>query len=422
MSARKLLIAVRIGAAETIVWLPIPVFACFWGLKAPAFYAFLAVLPLCHAAGERLTARRSRMRRIVRFALAALIGSAVGCALRPWGIGALTAAFVAAAAVLDGMSAVGSDDRRQRNRLVAALFLHFAASIAAAFMNIEPPHRLLLAAGGVITLLLAIRRMNRIALIDANLEQSVGSLPGSVLIRNRLLASAFTLFAMFIAFFRQLEALWRWFLDGLSRLIERLASGIREPEAAWPEEPNGPMPELLMPEEGDPGWFWLLLEKIAFAVGVLAAIGLAALLIRQLMRVPALARLIARWLAAWRERTLGADAGGYVDEVERLTGETALSGVIRRLRLIGRRESWAAMTPEERIRWLFRRRFQRAEKRGFRYRASWTPKENFVALREIDGESREADELLNRAYTEVRYGGRPAGREEADALKSRLGL
>ena len=159
---------------------------------------------------------------------------------------------------------------------------------------------------------------------------------------------------------------------------------------------------------------------IAIAIGVLVLLALAALLLRQLLRIPALARWIARWLAAWRDRTRSADAGGYVDEVERLTGESLAAGVIRRLKSIGRRESWAAMTPEERIRWLFRRRFQRAEKRGFRYRRQWTPRENISALQEID--RREADARLDQVYEEVRYGGRPAGKDEAEALKERLEL
>lgn len=421
MRSRKWLLALWLGATSAIIWLPIPVYASSWGLAAPAFYAFLALLPLCYAAGERLTARWNRMRRVTRFALAAVIGAAVGLALRPYGIGALTAAVVAAAFVLHGMSPVLPDDRRQRELLTPALIVYFIASIAANFMNSMAPYRTLLAAGGVVTLLLAIRRVNRVALVDANLD-SGGSVPRSVLVRNRALAAAFTAVALFIAFFRQLEALWDLFIAGLRRLIERLTSGVGEPlpEEMPADEGPMPMPGLPAPEQSEPSWFLLLLEKIAIAIGVLVLLALAALLLRQLLRIPALARWIARWLAAWRDRTRSADAGGYVDEVERLTGESLAAGVIRRLKSIGRRESWAAMTPEERIRWLFRRRFQRAEKRGFRYRRQWTPRENISALQEID--RREADARLDQVYEEVRYGGRPAGKDEAEALKERLEL
>lgn len=424
MSARRLLLAIWLGVTETVIWLPVPVFAAAWGLEAPAFYVFLAILPLCYTAGERLTARWNRMRRMVRFALAALAGIAVGFALRPWGLGALSAAAVAAAAVLDGMSPVMPDDRRQRDLLVPALIVQFIASIAAGFIDRMEPWRPLLAAGGFITLLLMIRRVNRIALLDANLAQDGGPLPRSVLVRNRILAAAFTAVALFIAFFRQLEALWRLFIEGLNRLIERLTGGIGEPVPGELPADEGapPMSGLPMPEESDPHWFWMLLEKIAIGIGMLVMAALAVLLLRQLLRLPALTRLIARWLAAWRERARASDTGGYVDEVERLTGESMISGVIRRLKALGRRESWAAMSPEERIRWLFRRRFQRAEKQGFRYRQSWTPRENFDALREVGGGVQDADERLRQVYTEIRYGGRPAGKEEADGLKSRLGL
>jgi hypothetical protein len=365
------------------------------------------------------------MRRVTRFALAAAVGAGIGFALRPYGFGALPAALVAAAFVLHGMSPVLPDDRRQRDLLTPALIIHFIGSIAAGFMDSMEPYRMLLTAGGVITLLLTVRRVNRIALMDANLEQSRGSLPRSVLVRNRGLAAAFTAIALFIAFFRHLEALWHAFIGWLGRLIEWLTGNIGEPiPDELPADPGAQpmMPGLPVPEESEPNWFLLLLERIAIAIGVLVLIALAILVLRQLLRIPALAQLIARWLAAWRERTRSADTGGYVDEVERLSGESMVAGVIRRLRSIGRRESWAAMTPEERIRWLFRRRFQRAGKRGFRYRENLTPRENISALQEIDGDNRDADSRLDQVYEEVRYGGRPAAKEEAEALKSRLGL
>lgn len=423
MSARRWWLTVWLGVTETIIWLPVPVFACFWGFAASSLSVFLAMLPVCFIAGDLLTARRRRMRRVTRLALAALIGIGAGLALRTHGAAWPAASAVAAVFAFRGMSPVPPDDRRQRDMLVPALLVHFAASIAAGFMDGMAPYRLPLAAGGMFTLLLAIRRANRTALIDANLEQSGGSVPRTVVVRNRMLAGAFTAVTLFIAFFRHLEALWRLFIDGLNRLIERLARRERPvPEELPAEQPADPMAGLPMPEEGEPSWFWLLLEKIAMVIGVLGMIAFAVLLIRQLMRIPGLARLIARWLAAWRERARAADAGGYVDEVERLTGESMLSGVVRRLKLIGRRESWAAMTPEERIRWLFRRRFERAGKRGFRYRASWTPRENFESLRNVDGEYRNADMALHDAYTEVRYGGRTAGKEEVERLKSELGL
>jgi len=423
MSARRWLAALWLGVTETIVWLPVPVFAAAWGMEASAFWFFLAALPVCFAAGERLTNRWSRMRRVARLSIAGLIGAGVGFALRTQGVGALMAAVVAAVAVLDGMSPVMPDDRRQRDRLVPALILHFAASIAAGFIDRLEPWRLPLAAGGFATLLLAIRRMNRIALLDANLEQAGRAVPRSVLVRNQVLAVIFTAVFLFIAFFRQMEALWRLFLDGLRLLIERLTRGLGDsaPEEMPAGRPADPM-ALLPAPEGEPAWFWRVAENVAMAIGVIALIALAALLVRQLLRVPALAKLIARWLAAWRERTRSADAGGFVDEVQRLEAESPLSGVIRRLRSIGRRESWSAMTPEERIRWLFRRRFQLAGKRGFRYRPSRTPRENVDALREIDGEHRDADDQLHRVYAEVRYGGRPAGKDEAERLKSDLGL
>jgi len=424
MNARRLLLTFWLGVTATVIWLPIPVFAASWGLETAAFYVFLALLPLCYAVGETLTARWNRMRRVARFALAAVIGIGVGYALLPYGVGALAAAAVAAAMALHGMSPVLPDDRRQRDLLTPALIIYFIASIAAGFMDRMAPYRLPLMAGGVFTLLLAIRRVNRIALIDANLERSGGPVPRSVVVRNRILAAAFTAIALFIAFFRQLETLWDAFIAGLRRLIERLTGGAGKPIPDEPPADQGPEPMtgLPVPGESEPGWFWLLLEKIAIAIGGLAVIALAVLLLRQLARIPALARLIARWLAAWRERARTADAGGYVDEVERLTGETIVSGVIRRLKSFGRRESWASMSPEERIRWLFRRRFQRVEKRGFRYRAGWTPRENLTALAEMDGGNRDADAKLGQLYTEVRYGGRPAAKEDVETLKSRLNL
>ena len=418
-----MLLLLWLGVTETVIWLPVPVFAAAWGMDARAFWLFLALLPLCHVAGERLTARWSRMRRVTRFALAGLFGVAAGFALRAHGAAALTAAVVTAAAALNGMSAVVPDDRRQRDRLVPALILYFAASIAAGFIERMEPWRPWLAAGGLATLLLAIRRINRIALLDANLEHAGRAVPGSVLMRNRILAGVFTAVTLFIAFFRQVEAVWDLLIAGLRRVIAWLTRGTGEP---MPEEmpeppPVGPMEGLPAPE-GEPAWFWLVIEAIAMAAGVLVLIAIAVLLLRQLLRVPALAKLLARWLAAWRERTRAAEIGGYVDEVERLETESPLSGVIRLLRSIGRRESWSAMTPEERIRWLFRRRFQHAGKRGFRYRPSRTPRENFDALREFGDELRDADERLHRAYTEVRYGGRPAAGDAAERLKSDLGL
>ncbi|OUM96606.1 MAG: hypothetical protein A9Z00_03150 [Thermobacillus sp. ZCTH02-B1] len=422
MKAREWLLALWLGVTETVIWLPVPLFAVVWGLDAAALYGFLAALPFCYAAGERLTARWSRMRRIVRFASAAAIGIGAGLLLRPYGVAWIAAAAVASAAALRGMSPVPPDDVRQRHLLAVALAVYFIGSIAAGFMDMTAPLRLLLAAGGVLTLLLAVRRANRVTLIEAN--QIGGQVPRSVAVRNRLLTGSFAAAALFIAFFRHLETLWHLFVGGLNRLIAWLSrhAGEPAPREAPKEEPVDPFAGLPAPENGEPGWLMQMLEKIATGIAVLALAAIAVLLLRQLLRLPALARLIARWLAAWRERTAGADAGGYVDEVERLTGETMLSGVFRRLREIGRRESWAAMTPEERIRWLFRRRFERAGKRGFRYRPNLTPRENFEALRHFGGDYREADDALRRIYTEVRYGRRPAAKDEAERLKSDLGL
>lgn len=423
MNARGWRFALWLGVSETIIWLPVPVFAAGWGLDAASLYGFLAALPFCYAAGERLTARWNRLRRIIRFAFAAIVGIGAGLLLMPHGAAWIAAAAVAFASVLRGMSPVAPDDRSQRNVLAVSLIVYFIASIAAGFMDMAAPYRPLLAAGGILTLLLTVRRTNRITLIDANLEQSGGPVPRSVAVRNRMLAGAFTAVALFIAFFRHLEALWRLFIAGVNRLIAWLTRGGGEqvkPEMPR-EEPVDPFAGLPAPES-EPGWFMQFLEKLAIGIALIALTALVVLLLRQLVRLPALARLIARWLAAWRERAGAADAGGYVDEVERLTGETKLSGVLQRLRTLARRESWAAMTPEERIRWLFRRRFERAGKHGFRYRPSLTPRENFEALRAVDGESRDADDALRNVYMEVRYGGRPAAKEEAERLKSDLGL
>lgn len=423
MNGRKWLLAVWLGLTEMILWLPIPVFIASWTLPNSAIYYLLALLPLCYAAGERLTAKFRRMRRLARIGASAAIGLTVGAVLFfPPNIGTAAAAVIAAAFAGRGMTPVLPDHHRQRELLTPALILYFIISIAAFALERLEPYRTLIAVGGVAALLLAVRRLNRLTLIEANLDASGGRLPRSVIIRNRLMAGMFTVIGLFIVFFRQVEAMWRMFIDGLSRLLESLGGRAGNPNARGMPDDFAMMPEMPVEEQGDPGWLWVLLERIAIVVAILVLAALAFWAFRQLLRIPALARMIARWLAAWRERARTADAGGYVDEVEKLSGQSLISGVMERLKSMARRESWNNMTPEERIRWLFRRTVRRAEKQGYVYRHAWTPGENLRAITSDRTAGSDVDAELEEAYVTVRYGDRPANAEAAEQLRRRLGL
>lgn len=420
---QKLMRAVWLGIAETIAWLPIPLTLAVWLLPEPAWYIWIGLLPLLFTAGERLTARFSRLRRIYGLLFAACLGAGLSLLLfEPW-LDVIMGAVIGILFVLRGMSAAAPEDGNQvRELLLPALLIYFIVSIAAGFIDRFDGYRMLLTAGGVFTLLLTIRRANRITLIEANLGGSGRGIPRSVVRRNRLLIGLFTVVCAIVVLFRKLEALWRELVGWLNGILSGLGSGGNPvPDEAEPALPS--QPGMMPPAEGETGWFWIIMDYIAFIIGIVIAAGLVYLIFRALLRIPLLAGMIAKWFAAWRERRPAAPAGGYEDEVESLSGPAPLSNMLKRLRsLVSRGESWGAMPPEQQIRYLFRRRFKEAAKRGFAYRTGLTPSENMDALHEAEGGSRDGDGQLTEVYAAVRYGGKSAGKEEAASLKSKLDL
>ena len=416
-----------IGLTETLAMLPVPLLAAAFLLPEPASLVWIAILPLLYWLGERSTVRMTRIRLIYRLLLAGGYSFAAAWLLFGSVPGIIAAGLIGAVFVYRGTAPLAPNDANQmRELLLPAVIVYFLAS--AIGLRFEPfdDFRALLAIGGGATILLLIVRSNKLALIDANYSgRSDRSVPRSVLLRNRIMIGSFIAVLAFIAAFRFLEAMWHEVRSWLQALLGWLAS--RKPEEApaqQPEETAAPQEPMFPTEIGEPNALLKLLETIMMtAITVILCVAAIYGLYLVIRRIPAVAKLIAGWLAAWRGRSRDEDAKGYEDEVESLAPLEGWSGkLVRRVSGWFGGESWSKLSEGEKIRYLYRKKFQEAAKKGYAYRSALTPHENTEALNLLQPASSEMNREMTSIYEEVRYGGRQVSKEEANRMKSRWGL
>jgi len=426
---RQRLMPVRslwIGLTETLALLPIPLLAAAFLLPEPASRAWIALLPLLYWLGERSTVRIARIRLIYRLLFAGLYSFALAWALFGTGSAMLAAGCVGAIFVFRGTAPLEPNDANQlRELLLPAIIVYFLAS--AIGLHFEPfaDFRAWLTIGGGATILLLIVRSNKLALIDANYSgRSDRSVPKSVLLRNRIMIGTFIAVLAFIAAFRFLEALWHEFRTWLQALLAGLSSGQQEEPPAEPEAELPPQQPMLPEATGEPNAFLQLLESIMTVVfTILLCVGAVYLLYQLVRRIPGVAKLFAGWLAAWRGRTRDEGAKGYEDEVEAIAPvESWPDRLIKRVSGWFGGESWSKLSEGEKIRYLYRRAFHEASRKGYVYRKALTPRENTEELGRMQPADSEKNREITAVYEEVRYGGRQVTIEEANRMKSKWGL
>ncbi len=415
-----------IGLMETLVLLPIPILVAANLMPGTQGLLWMLLLPLLYWLGERSTVRMKRIRMLYRLLFAGLYGYAAAWLMFDSLPGILLGGIVGAGIAYRGTSPLVPDDPNQlRELLLPGIIIYFLVS--AIGLRFEPiaEYRTLISIGGAAAVLLTLVRSNRLALIDANYSGRSGRhVPKSVLARNRIMVGTFIAVLAFIASFRFLESLWRqlraWIQSALSGL-----GGERVEEPPAQEMPPQSSQSPMLPEPAnEPNAILKLLETIMmYVIFILLAVMAVYVLVYFVRRIPGVAKLAARWLAAWRGRTRDEGGKGYEDEVESVAPTDSWAGRISR-RVAGwfGGESWSKLSEADRVRYLFRKRFREAAKHGFEYRPSMTPHENTEALIRSKPEQAENNRELKTLYEEVRYGNRRVTNEEANQWKSKWGL
>jgi hypothetical protein len=415
-----------IGLTETLVLLPIPILVAAYLLPKSDGLLWMLLLPLIYWMGERSTVRMARIRMVYRLLFAGLYGYAAAWLMFDSVQGILIAGLIGAGFVYRGTAPLMPDDSNQlRELLLPGLILYFLVSAIGLRFDPIDEYRLLLTIGGGAAVLLTLVRSNRLALIDANYSGRSGrQVPKSVLARNRIMVGTFVAVLAFIASFRILEALWNDFRHWLQSVLSGLGGDRSEESPAQEMQSEAPQSPMLPEASNEPNAILKLLETILmYVVFVLLAVLAVYLLIQLIRRIPGVAKLAARWLATWRGRTRDEGSRGYEDEVESLAPlDSWTDRLTRRVTGWFGGESWTKLSEADRVRYLFRKRFREAAKKGFEYRKSMTPHENTEALNRSMPEQAKHNRELTTLYEEVRYGGRRVTNEEANQWKSKWGL
>jgi hypothetical protein len=415
-----------IGFTETLVLLPIPILVAAYMLPGTRGLLWMLLLPLLYWLGERSTVRMKRIRMLYRLLFAGLYGYAAAWLMFDSLPGTLLAGIVGAGIVYRGTAPLMPDDPNQlRELLLPGIIIYFLVSAIGLRFDPVVEYRTLLTIGGAAAVLLTLIRSNRLALIDANYSSRSGRhVPKSVLARNRIMVGTFIAILAFVASFRFLEALWHRLRAWIQSALSGLGGDRIEEPPAQEIQPQAPQSPMLPEAPNEPNAILKLLEAIMmYVIFILLAVLAIYLLVLIIRRIPGVAKLAARWLAAWRGRTSDEGGKGYEDEVESLAPLDSWTDRISR-RVAGwfGGESWTKLSEADRIRYLFRKRFREAAKNGFEYRSSMTPHENTEALNRSVPEQAANNRELTTLYEEVRYGNRRVTNEEANRWKSKWGL
>ncbi|AFC28330.1 hypothetical protein PM3016_1405 [Paenibacillus mucilaginosus 3016] len=421
------------GAAELLLFLPLPLLLAVYALPAPGRWLWLASLPLLYAAGCALALRLPQERRLTRHTVAAAFGLLQAVCTLGAGLPALLALPAGWLLARRGarMAAEPWALLFPPPAFAAGLLLQFAASFVLQFVPSFAPYLPLLLWGGLAALGTALFRMNRIRLQDETLNRSssAGSppaLPPAVLWPNRLWTALLLAGVLLLAFGSALEAALR---EGLTRLAAFLLGLLPQgqeppPEAAPPAAP--PSPPALPPSEPPPAWLQWLEQALLYAAGALLTLLAAYLLYRLARRLPGRLRRLLAWLAErMNPAQRSGSAEGYEDEVVSLLRAPSAGrsgqGLQRGTRL--REPRWEDLrSGGERVRYLYREWLRGQRRRGLQAPPQWTPAETVREAAAANGAAAPgpaAGELL-RLYESVRYGEKPVSDEEAAQLRSRL--
>ncbi|MDI4648879.1 hypothetical protein [Cohnella hashimotonis] len=362
---------------------------------------------------------------------------------------ALIAAFIAAASAADWrllwlvlplgvLSWIARFDWTRSVRCFVAVGLHAIVLAAASPLGIADGAKPLLLAAGIVWLAAALYDQQAKSLAEAGLHAG--------LVTRRLAAAGkryLALWGVVVALvFLPFAGLPIW--PQVLRLIRWLLSLVPAGEPA-PEQTPQPEPSVQPPafpqQEGGSGRLWVWLEYALYVVLALLALAVVYRLARRYLLNAVWWRRIADRMKSWYGRLLAGRRAaetdlGYTEERESLLqGEKLLSRLFSRNRAKPRRslrrEDWAEMSAEDRVRSLYAALLADAVREGYVHRESLTPSETIGAIekwRELNQapQSRASETAsrgwlarmsrpLGELYGRARYGGRVKP-EEADRL------
>ncbi|MCZ8524103.1 MULTISPECIES: DUF4129 domain-containing protein [Paenibacillus] len=426
---RKCAASLLQGAAELLLFLPLPLLIAVYGLPSPVRWLWLATLPLLYAAGCAAALRLPLERRFPLHAAMAAAGALHAVVVLGFGLPALLT-FPAGWVLARRGSRLAAEPWGAvlpPPAFAAGLLVHLAASFVLQFVPSFAPYQPALLWGGLTALGIALFRLNQARLQEETLNRSgTPLLPSAVMGPNRLWTALLLSGVLLLAFGSALEAALRAVLLRLAGLLASLL-----PEAQDPPMPEaGPAPSASPPvlpsAEDPPGWLQWLEQALLYGAGALLALLAIYLLYRLARRLPQGIRHLLAWLAE-RMNPAGraGSTDGYEDEVVSLlrvpTDRHRSTGAGSR----SREPRWKELrSGAERVRYLYRQWLRRQAAHGLQPAAHRTPAETVRAVSEaLDAAGRPAGpaaaELL-RLYEKVRYGEQPVTDEEAAGLQALL--
>ncbi|MEK0315432.1 hypothetical protein [Cohnella sp. 56] len=335
---------------------------------------------LAAAGGRALPAilRRRMPAAIVHVALV-LILAAAAAAVDPW--------LLALVVPLGALSWIARYDWRRIVRCSVAVGLHAVVLAAAPLLGIDSAARPWLAAAGILWLAASIYFVQASSLSEAGL--------GAGLVTRRLAAAGrryAAIWGLLVAIvFLPFAGVPIW--PAIARLVRWLIALMPQgkPAPEPPPETEPPAQQPVFPEQAsDTGRIWVWLEYAMYVALALLALAAVYLIGRRYLLNAVWWRRLSERIKTWYDRMLQGkrqndEDPGYTEERESLLqGERLLSRLFARRRSKAkpalRREEWAALPAEARVRSLYAAVLDEAVREGYAHRDSHTPSETLRAI------------------------------------------
>jgi len=321
------------------------------------------------------------------------------------------------------LAAMGGEEAVHANGIAVGLVSYAVSGLALYYIDQPQLNAVVLALGAVFLLITGLFLNDR-SLDTGSASRSSGP-PASIRGRNRRILFVLALLVGVVALFDNIRMWARVAIGMVMRAIgavlgwfaDLFGAGLLE-TTVGPSAGGGPDPLEGLPPPGDPALFWVIMEKIAYVVATILAIGLLILAVRKFYGK--IRELIRRIVAFFRRfsRFIEAD---YLDERESLLdwseAQRALNNSLRKrwARLTHREKRWEQMDVRERVRYLVRALYRKNP-------AAAVPSRTVhEAIRHV-GLGAESAARLGAMYDVARYSEHFPDSDEVSAMKREVRL